>query len=40
MKIVWKGDIHLFVKGKFKRMTECDEFDRIRQMYLRIWIQN
>lgn len=40
MKIVWKGDIHLVVKGKFKRMTESDEFDKIRQMFLQICIQN
>ena len=28
MKVVWKDDIHLLVKGKFKRMTECDKFDK------------
>ena len=40
MKVVWKGDIHLLVKGKFKRMSERDELHKIRQMFLRVWIQN
>ena len=40
MKIVWKGDIHILMKVKFKRMNECDEFDKIRQMFVRFWIQN
>ena len=40
MKVVWKGDIRLLVKGKFKQMSEHDEFDKIRQMFLRVWIQN
>ena len=30
MRVVWKGDMRLLVKGKFKRMTERDEFDKIR----------
>lgn len=29
-----KGEIHLVVKGKFKGSTECDEFDKIRQIVL------
>ena len=40
MKVVWKGDLHLPVKEKFKRMIECDNFDKIRQMFVWIWIQN
>ena len=39
-EIVGTRDIRLLLKGKFERMTECDEFDKIRQIFLRVWIQN
>ena len=40
MKVVRKDDIRLLVKEKFNRMAMCDEFVKIRQIFLRVWIQN
>ena len=34
------GEIHLLVKGNFKRSIESDEFDKIRQNIVHILIQD